>query len=134
MQKYLFIGLGGFLGATSRFGISVLFSAKDGFPVATFIINLLGAFFLGLILSLGCLDSKSKEVLKSFIITGFISSFTTFSTFSYEIFILIQQKLLFLALAYCFGSTFFGVLLAWLGTKLGIKWTIGLGERGRSGD
>lgn len=86
-MNVLLVGVGGAMGAMLRYGISLI-PFKQGFPVATFVTNLLGAFFIGLIASQSeRLGGKATLLLK----TGVCGGFTTFSTFSLEAFTLLEQ-------------------------------------------
>jgi fluoride exporter len=85
MLDCLYVGLGGFLGALCRYWISLLpLRPESGFPLATLIINVLGAFVIGLIAAAvekySGIDPRSVLFLK----TGLCGAFTTFSTFSLE--------------------------------------------------
>ena len=113
-----FVAIGGFFGAISRFGMSNWIKAKypSTFPIATLIINLLGAFLLGLIYG-----TNLTNLWRLLLGTGFMGAFTTFSTFKLENIQLLQTKgngktlVLYLGLSYTFG-----ILLAFIGIKLGI--------------
>ncbi len=81
-MNFLMVALGGALGAMARYAIS-LAPIEHSFPIATFITNLLGAFFIGFIAGI----SEKREVSPYavlFLKTGFCGGFTTFSTFSLE--------------------------------------------------
>ncbi len=88
----LYIGLGGFLGAISRFliagGVQKLFGGF--FPVGTLSVNLIGSFIIG-IAALWFEQIVAPEY-RAFFITGFLGALTTFSTFSYETTMLIEQS------------------------------------------
>ena len=80
MLNVLLVGLGGAVGAMLRYGISLI-PFRQGFPVATLLTNLLGAFVIGLLAAwAGSLSPKATLLLK----TGVCGGFTTFSTFSLE--------------------------------------------------
>lgn len=80
MLNVILVGLGGALGAMLRYGISLI-PFRQGFPIATLLTNLLGAFFIGLLAArAGSLSSRASLLLK----TGVCGGFTTFSTFSLE--------------------------------------------------
>ena len=84
MIKFLLIiGAGGFIGAISRFFLSNLFSKWTilSIPIATFIINVLGSLTLGFIIG----ANFFSEDQMNFLSVGFLASFTTFSTFNYEL-------------------------------------------------
>lgn len=96
-----FVGLGGIIGTFLRSSISHLIPYNGGFPIATFCINIIGSVLLAIYLA----SSYSKnEKLKLFLATGILSSFTTFSSFSYETMTLIQNDQLYTALLYVGGS------------------------------
>lgn len=81
------VGTGGAIGAMLRYGISQLpplSSSSSLFPVATLIVNVLGAFIIGLIA--GCLIRTQllSPASTSFWKAGFCGGLTTFSTFSLE--------------------------------------------------
>jgi fluoride exporter len=86
MQNILCVGLGGFIGASLRYIISInstkLFGAQ--FPYGTLIVNVIGGLFIGLIMELCITTNAISPSLKLFLVTGIIGGLTTFSTFSYE--------------------------------------------------
>ncbi|WP_342045791.1 fluoride efflux transporter CrcB [Bacillus sp. OTU530] len=112
----LLVAIGGFFGAISRFGISNWFKTRypSSFPIGTLLINLLGSFLLGYIIGKGI--DESWQLLFG---TGFMGAFTTFSTFKLENIQLYANKK-WKALALYLGISYtFGILLAFLGMKLG---------------
>ena len=90
---YIFVALGGACGASLRFYIYqlVLNWLGKGFPFATLMVNIIGSFVMGLLYQLienGILDINIHRTL---IGVGFLGAFTTFSTFSLDSLLLIQQ-------------------------------------------
>ena len=83
------MGIGGTIGALVRFQLGKMISqkSKTTFPVGTFLINITGAFLLGIITSLGL--RKSAYLLLG---EGFLGAYTTFSTFMYEGFNLFYEN------------------------------------------
>lgn len=81
-RKVALVALGGFAGATSRHGVAVVLPAA--FPWGTLAVNVIGAFLLGSVVygveARGALSNRVRLVVA----TGFVSSFTTYSTFAAE--------------------------------------------------
>ena len=116
MERYLLVALGGALGSLLRYGLGawVQGSLGAGFPWSTLFVNALGSFFIGLTIRL----SLSGEA-RLFLAVGVLGGFTTFSSLSYETLALLQGGEVGKALLYAFGSLFLGLLLAFLGYRLG---------------
>ncbi|MBA2861244.1 fluoride efflux transporter CrcB [Methanococcus maripaludis] len=91
MREILLIGLGGFFGAILRYFVSGIIPVKFGIPTGTLIVNLLGSFILGFIVYSSLFGSLSPEY-RLLIITGFCGALTTFSTFSYESFVMLEYN------------------------------------------
>jgi len=88
----LSIALGSVIGAWLRWGISLKFnSVFENIPFGTVIVNLIGAFIIGLAVSFFSNSSISPNY-KLFVVTGFCGALTTFSTFSVEIIALLQAS------------------------------------------
>lgn len=90
------------------------------FPWATFSVNLLGAFILGLVLGLYELHGNRPMWLRALLGIGFCGSFTTFSSATVEFIILDRLKDPLMAYSYAILSLALGVLLAWLGSRLAV--------------
>lgn len=86
MQRILYVGVGGFIGAVLRYIISVNSSKLFGtqFPYGTLIVNIAGGILIGIIMELSLTTKFISPDLKLFLTTGFLGGLTTFSTFSYE--------------------------------------------------
>ena len=87
LMPYLWIGLGGFVGANARHLVSNLAArlAGVGFPYGTFFINVSGSFLLGVILTI--LAERTlpfSQEIRLAVAVGFLGAYTTFSTFEYE--------------------------------------------------
>lgn len=90
-MSFLFVGLGGALGAVCRYALSLI-SVKSDFPLMTFIANFAGAIFIGLIVGFASKNKNISPNLVLFLKTGFCGGFTTFSTFSLETWNLFQAQ------------------------------------------
>lgn len=119
MLEYLLVGLGGFLGSVARYLVGLLpFKVAGGFPIKTLIVNVLGAFAISVIVALAAkgkgLDPRIVLMLK----TGICGGFTTFSTFAFEAFDLMQNGHAASALAYMVLSMVLGLLAVWFGQAI----------------
>ncbi|WP_186578184.1 fluoride efflux transporter FluC [Aquibacillus kalidii] len=119
MLPILLVGLGGVLGSSSRYGLALLFDVGD-LPVATILVNWLGCFLLTYLTFNPRLKSKIPTHLLLLINTGFIGSFTTFSTFTVESITLLTSKPL-LGLIYFFLQLTGGFLCCLFGYSLAIR-------------
>lgn len=92
MNNILFVALGGSIGAVLRYLISLLMLQVfgSGFPFGTLVVNILGSFLMGVVYTLGQVSEVSPEI-KAFIGVGMLGALTTFSTFSNESLLLMQE-------------------------------------------
>lgn len=114
----LIIGVGGALGALSRYVASGWVQNMTGseFPWGTMAVNVSGSLALGFLLV--WLQANVSVELRQFVALGFLGSFTTFSTFSYEAVALVQDGELWRAGGYLAGSVMLGVLALAVGMSL----------------
>jgi len=119
VRKYIYIGIGGFCGAILRYLFkSIRFEHYTGsFPVQTLLINLAGCFLLTALFALAAGSPKIKPDLKLGIATGFIGSFTTFSTMCKEIASMMAQGFYITAFAYAAVSLILGLAACYLGQR-----------------
>ena len=106
MKLVLFIAAGGAIGAVGRYAVMTAVShlLGAGFPYGTIMVNLIGSFILGgLVESLKYFSAISNE-MHVFLIVGVLASFTTFSTFSLDVVVLMQRNEMFAAGLYILGS------------------------------
>ncbi|RKD24471.1 hypothetical protein BEP19_08775 [Ammoniphilus oxalaticus] len=115
--KMIAVGLGGFLGATLRYGINEALPPQTGFPLATLCVNLAGCFALALFAT--NMRLGKIEHLQLAVGTGLLGAFTTFSTFSTETLSLLQNHQLGAALLYILLSVCGGIGLAYIGFQRG---------------
>jgi CrcB protein len=112
--------LGGFFGALTRYGIGEWLQTENGFPLGTLFINLIGCFFLAWFLTFITIRKNIKPELTLLIGTGFVGSFTTFSTFSLETILLFQHGQGVYAVLYILTSIIFGLMMAYFGLKFAL--------------
>jgi CrcB protein len=86
LERILLVALGGAIGATMRFLTSLVAARWFGaeFPYGTLIVNLAGAFVIGLVQELGTESVVIPDATRIFLTTGMMGGLTTYSTFSYE--------------------------------------------------
>lgn len=118
--QILLVMMGGFIGAICRFEVGEWLHTNQGFPYGTLLVNLIGCFLLGWLLTFMSRRSKKKPYITLFFGTGVIGSFTTFSTFSVETIQLFKKGLVFVGLSYVLISICVGLLLAYLGSKVAL--------------
>ncbi|MCR4782769.1 MAG: fluoride efflux transporter CrcB [Lachnospiraceae bacterium] len=82
-MSFLFVALGGALGAVARYSISLI-PVRTGFPILTLITNILGAILIGFVVGLTSNREGVSDNAVLFWKTGVCGGFTTFSTFSLE--------------------------------------------------
>lgn len=94
-MKLLIIGVGGFLGAILRYGFSGWMHKLLGsqFPYGTLAVNVVGSFLLGMFLYMGENKFVLHPQMRGFIAIGLLGAFTTFSTFSFETVMLLQENM-----------------------------------------
>jgi CrcB protein len=110
------IALGGALGAPARHGLAQLTAvAPNGFPWATFWTNVSGSFALGLFLAVLIAQFPPSRYLRPFVATGFLGSYTTYSTFAVESVLLTRDGRAGTAAAYVAASLVAGFVAAWVG-------------------
>jgi fluoride exporter len=89
----LVIGTGGFFGAVSRYLIAYGLALRFGsdFPYGTLVVNTIGSLLMGFLSRFLLEHLIVDELVRISLLIGFLGSFTTFSTFSYESIMLIQN-------------------------------------------
>jgi CrcB protein len=112
------VALGGALGSVARFllGAAVQQRAGTTFPIGTLLINISGALVLGFLMRFALSTPGITPTARVFLTTGFCGGYTTFSTFSYETFTLLEDHQLGRAALYVILS----VTLALIATYLGV--------------
>ena len=120
MYTYLAIAFGGALGALSRYWITVSIERfyGTGFPLGTFMDNLLGSFLIGLLYILFAEKLSVADQWRPVIITGFLGAMTTFSTFSLDALLLFQQGHYNTALFYVLSSVMICIFAAYVGMQI----------------
>ncbi len=119
-MRYVAVGLGAVLGANLRYLVATWAADRWGqdFPYGTFLINVSGAFAIGLFLALVGTRAPISPVWRLFIATGFLGGYTTFSSYAWEALVLAQDGAWLRFGAYAVGSNVLGLAGVWLGVTL----------------
>ena len=120
LSTVLAVGLGGGIGAITRVTLGSIMPQmvfKD-FPLPILIINILGCFLMGLLFEVLTLYWSPSFNIRSFLISGFLGGFTTFSAFSLEFALLVEKKLYVSCFLYIFLSIFLSLCFFFLGSNL----------------
>ena len=115
----LVVGLGGAFGAVSRYVTSGWIQGQtDGFfPWGTLAVNVIGSVILGFMM-VWLQSTASSAELRALVTVGFLGSFTTFSTFSYETVAMLRDGDWWRAGGYTAGSVVLGLVAVVLGAGL----------------
>lgn len=114
MKAYIYVGLGGCIGAVLRYLLSNI-TVRGSFPVMTFLINIVGAFLIGAVVGITGKHSAMPPEVTLFLKTGLCGGFTTFSTFSLETLNLFEKKEYVIGAGYAAASVILCVMGVWLG-------------------
>lgn len=119
-MEYVYIGVGGVLGALFRYALSKWVGQRWrwDFPLGTFFINITGSFIMGLLYVLFSRTGAELGFIRNVTTTGFLGAFTTYSTFSYEIISLFEGSEKAIAVRYFSASLIVGLLSAYAGIIL----------------
>ena len=117
MREVLFIAGFGALGCVARFSLSsrVYSWIGRGFPYGTFAVNIIGAFFIGFVMEFSMASTLISQNLRIGLTIGFMGGLTTFSTFSYETFKLLEDGQFMIAICNVLLSVVVCLLFTWLG-------------------
>ena len=96
----------------------------SGPPLHVLAVNLVGCFFIGLVMYLYLFRGETDDRLRFFLVAGFLGSLTTFSTFGFDTFELVRDGYPGLAIANVLANVIFGIGLAALGWQVG-RWMLG---------
>jgi fluoride exporter len=118
MERLIWVSFGGAVGTAARYvlgGLALRLLGED-FPWGTFSVNILGSFFLALIIYVSASNEAWSATTRLALTTGVMGGFTTYSTFSYEAMEYIKQGAWTMGLLYtgatvvvCLGATFLGL-------------------------
>lgn len=118
-KRYLaLVAAGGAVGTAAREGITLAVAPIGGFPIATFLINITGAFLLGFLLEALARrgpDAGTRRTLRLLLGTGALGGFTTYSALATDTALLLQNEAALPALGYALGTVLLGAFATWAG-------------------
>jgi CrcB protein len=119
MIAFLAVALGGAVGASIRFGVNQLVVNVFNAPLflGTLLVNVVGCYLMGLAYHYLHTHASISEPLRLFVTVGLLGALTTWSTFSMETVLMIQNDELTQAIMYTVITTFCCFLAFWLGIK-----------------
>lgn len=120
MLNMLAIAIGAAIGANLRYAVSVwaLHRFGSAFPYGTLIVNILGCIAIGSILGLAAERLPLSEPVRLLLVTGLLGGFTTFSSFGWEVYVLINLGNWLAVAAYIAASVIVGILGVFAGVAL----------------
>lgn len=115
------VGIGGGVGSILRYLSAVLVNKyfNGAFPLATFLINIVGCFIIGVLMSVMERNAWADDNFKYLFVTGFCGGYTTFSAFANENVFLMNAGQSLIAFSYIAASVVAGLFCVWLGMMLG---------------
>jgi CrcB protein len=112
----LAVALGGALGSLLRYFVAgAIQSPANPFPIGIFIVNVTGAFVMGVIVEVSALKFQIPPELRAFLTVGILGGYTTFSTFSLDSALLIERGAYGSAALYIVGSAALSILALFAG-------------------
>lgn len=120
LHTYLMIAIGGASGACLRYFINelTLKLLGKGFPFGTLLVNILGSFLMGILVGLLERQIVAVSPAKALLGIGFLGALTTFSTFSMDTLLLLQQGQYLKMALNLFLNVSVCITVAWLGLTL----------------
>lgn len=119
MATYLWVGIGGMVGAYARYAVVNAVARGTGlqFPWGTLLVNLTGSFAIGVVATL-IFVRGFDPAWGFFLVTGLLGGYTTFSAFSLELVHFIDSQRVGEAALYAFGAPMLGFGACWFGSWL----------------
>lgn len=119
--EFLLVGAGGFIGSGLRYTVAVSVERMfpySSFPFGTATVNFIGCFLIGYLATLLELRELGEPALKLFLLAGVLGGFTTFSAFSYENLLLLQNSKAGIAALNVVVQVSTGLIAAWAGFQI----------------
>jgi fluoride exporter len=119
LVKFIYMAIFGLVGVFSRYATNVGISKYStlSFPVSTFLINIVGSFFIPVVYLLS-IQSRISQDLRIGLMVGLLGGFTTFSAYSLETLTLFESGNFKVGFIYFVLSPLAGLVSAWVGFQL----------------
>ncbi|GAB4353436.1 MAG: fluoride efflux transporter CrcB [Oricola sp.] len=120
MSHILLVALGGGLGASARYltNLAAMRLAGPNFPWGTLTVNIVGSFLMGVLIETLARRMETSVELRSFLATGFLGGFTTFSAFSLDFAVMWERGSLWTGAAYLGATVLLSILALFAGLAL----------------
>lgn len=117
VKSILIVGVGGFIGSALRYMVSRYFQIHvvSVFPWGTFTVNIIGSFIIGILFGLSEKGDFLSHEWRLFLTVGICGGFTTYSTFSNDAFMLLQNNEFFRFATYSGLSFILGLFAVYFG-------------------
>jgi CrcB protein len=122
MKSLLLVAAGGAAGCVLRYATALVVAPQTitwRFPVATFVVNVLGCLIAGLLIGLAETRAFLTADVRIVLFTGFLGGFTTFSAFGVETVSLLEKGELLVAIGYVGLSVLCGLAALWAAVRIG---------------
>jgi len=119
-MDYLWVGIGGFLGANARYAMGLLVADRlgSGYPWGTFLVNLTGSVLIGVLLTILLDRAVADPFWRLVLVIGFLGGYTTFSSYTFEAVALARNGEWATAGLYVLGSNVLGLAACGAGIAL----------------
>jgi CrcB protein len=123
LDKYLAVFAGAGLGGVARYALGVWVMTRYGgrFPLGTLVVNVSGAFLMGLTMTILSERMTPHPAWRMFLIVGVLGGYTTYSAFAYETLQAIKDGERLMGLLYVVSTVVAAYLAVWLGTALAAR-------------
>lgn len=120
MLKIVAVAVGGSIGATTRYLVSTWAAGRfgTGFPYGTLIVNIVGCFIIGMFMTAATERFIINPYWRLIVTVGFVGGLTTFSSYSYETFQLLEDGSITMVMYNIFGNLILGFFATWLGISM----------------
>jgi fluoride exporter len=120
MKSYLFVMVGGAVGAALRFKLGRMIPVSaGGWPWPTFAANVLGGLAMGVLAAWTLRQGQGAEPMRLLLGVGLLGGFTTFSAFSLEMAMMVERGQMMLAVSYALASVLLALIALFAGLALG---------------